>query len=163
GATTALMIAIPLILLTVLATGGVDTETLRTSYNISQMPDDPGTGPTLIWLGVETMRLTIFLWVLWCVRSWLMACARGLVFAGETARYVQRIGTGLLVLAAAHVIGNTIIIAALKWNNPAGERSLAIGFGSTEVLLLLAAGLVTLFGWIQSEAARLSAENEGFV
>ncbi|MEX0369549.1 MAG: hypothetical protein AB3N09_02900, partial [Tateyamaria sp.] len=47
GATTALMIAIPLILLTVLATGGVDTETLRTSYNISQMPDDPGTGPTL--------------------------------------------------------------------------------------------------------------------
>ena len=127
------------------------------------MPDDPGTGPLLIWAGVEAARMGLLLWVLWCVRAWLLACQSGQIFAGSTAVHVQRIGTGLLLLAVAHVVGDTAIIAALTWNNPVGQRSLSIGFGSTEILLFLAAGLMTLFGWIQSEAARLSAENEGFV
>ena len=162
-ATLALMIVIPLAAVVVLATGGVDADTLRATYGITLMPDDPGAGPTLVWLGVEVLRLALLLWVLWCLRGWLVACARGQVFSGHTARHVQRIGAGLMALAIAHVVGNTVIIAALTWNNPVGQRSLAIGFGSTEVLLLLAAGLMTLFGWIQSEAARLSAENEGFV
>ena len=161
--TVALMIMIPLAAIAVLATGRVDAEALRTTYGITVMPDDPGTGPILVWFGVEAVRMALVLWVLWSVRGWLVACARGRVFAGQTARHVQRIGSGLMALAVAHVLGNTIIIAALTWNNPAGQRSLAIGFGSTEILLLLAAGLMTLFGWIQAEAARLSAENEGFV
>ncbi|WP_299685257.1 DUF2975 domain-containing protein [uncultured Tateyamaria sp.] len=161
--TTVLIGVVPLAVLIVLASAGADAEALRTAYGIKVMPDDPDVGPTMVWLGVEALRLGLFLWILWCVRGWLTACGRGQVFAGQTARHVQRIGTGLLMLAVAHVLGNTIIIAALTWNNPAGQRSLAIGFGSTEVLLLLAAGLMTLFGWIQSEAARLSAENEGFV
>jgi len=163
GLTTTLMIAVPLIVLAVLAIGGIDAQALRQTYNISVMPDDPGTGPIFVWLAVEAVRLALFLWVLWCVRGWMIACARAQVFAGATARHVQRIGTGLILLAVAHVVGNTIIVAALTWNNPAGERTLAVGFGSTEVLLMLAAGLVTLFGWIQAEAARISAENEGFV
>ena len=161
--TTALMGVVPLAVLVLLITGGLDAETLRMSYGIKVMPDDPGVGPVFVWLGTEALRLGLFLWVLWCVRGWLIACGRGQVFAGQTARHVQRIGTGLLALAVANVVGNTVIIAALTWNNPVGQRSLAIGFGSTELLLLLAAGLMTLFGWIQSEAARLSAENEGFV
>lgn len=163
GVMVAMMIALPVAAVAVLATGGVDSETLRTTYGIRTMPDDIGTGPTFVWLWVETLRMALVLWVLWSVRRWLVACARGAIFAADTARHVQRIGSGLLVLAAAHVIGNTVIVAALTWHNPAGQRSLAVGFGSAEVLLILAAGLMTLFGWIQSEAARLSAENEGFV
>ncbi|MEL6450247.1 MAG: hypothetical protein AAFQ19_03230 [Pseudomonadota bacterium] len=163
GATLALMIAIPCAALGVLATGGADAAALRTAYGIARMPDDPGAGPIMIWLGVEALRMGLVLWVLWCVRGWLMACARGHVFARPTARQIQRIGTGLLTLALAQIVGNTAIIAALTWNNPPGQRVLSITFGSAEVFLILAAGLLSLFGWIQAEAARLSAENEGFV
>ena len=161
--TTALIGIVPLGILILLATGSVDMETVRMRYGIKLMPDDPGFGPTLVWLGVEALRLGLFLWLLWCVRGWLVACGQGRVFTGQTARHVQQMGTGLILLAVAQVVGNTVIIAALTWNNPEGQRSLAIGFGSAELLLLLAAGLMSLFGWIQSEAARLSAENEGFV
>ena len=160
---TVLIIALPLAALITLGTGTAATETLSQVYGIKVMPDDPGAGPTLVWIAVEAARLGLFMWVLWGVRGWLVACARGAVFAGQTAQHIQRIGRRMVVLAIAHVVGNTIIIAALTWNNPPGQRALAIGFGSTEGLLLLAAGLMTLFGWIQSEAARLAEENEGFV
>ncbi|WP_415922230.1 hypothetical protein [Tateyamaria sp. SN6-1] len=162
-ATTVLMILVPITALIALGTGSIDADTLRATYGVTTLPDDIGTGPTFVWITVEAVRMALFLWLLWLVRSWLRACASGQVFAGHTARQVQRIGAGLLALAAAHIVGNTIIIAALTWNNPPGERSLAIGFGSADCLMLLAAGLMTLFGWIHAEAARLSAENEGFV
>jgi len=161
--TTAFMVLVPLASLFGLAVDGVDMDALRTAYGITLMPDVLSVGPTLVWAGVEAGRMLLFLWVLWCVRGWFLACAGGAIFAGQTARHVQRIGTALVVMAVAHVLGNTVIVAALTWDNPAGQRSLAVGFGSTECLLLLAAGLMTVFGWIQSEAARLNAENEEFV
>ena len=161
--TTVFMILVPVTGLIVLATGGVDRDTLRATYGVTQMPEVLAAGPTFVWIGVEAARMALFLWVLWRVRGWLIACGDGAVFAGQTARHVQRIGTGLVALAVAHVLGNTIIVAALTWDNPVGQRSLSIGFGSSECLLLLAAGLMTLFGWIQAEAARLATENESFV
>ncbi|MEM9870457.1 MAG: hypothetical protein AAF822_04315 [Pseudomonadota bacterium] len=160
---TGLIVAIPLTALIALGSGAADTEALQTIYGLSLVPDDPGTGPKLVWIGVETLRLALLMWVLWGVRGWLVACGRGDVFGGQTAQHIQRIGRRMVLLAVAHRAGNTVIIAALTWNNPPGTRSLAIGFGSTECLLLLAAGLMTLFGWIQSEAARLAEENKGFV
>ncbi|MEM6371360.1 MAG: hypothetical protein AAF727_01070 [Pseudomonadota bacterium] len=160
---TALLIVIPLGALFLFATGGVTPDSLQDAYGIAQMPDVLAPGPTLVWSAVEATRLALLFWVIWTVRVWLRACASGAVFAGSTAQHVQRIGTALLALAAAQIIGHTIAVAALTWGNPPGARSLAIAFGSTEMILVLAAGLVTLFGWIQSEAARMSAENESFV
>ena len=160
---TACLFLVPLGALIILATGGVTNDALRASYAIQKMPDELGLGPLAIWLGVEAVRMGLLLWVIWCLRTWLVACASGAVFAGTTALHVQRIGVGLLCLAGAHIIGHPIVVAALTWGNPVGERSLSVAFGSAEVFLILAAGLVTLFGWIQSEAARLAAENESFV
>jgi hypothetical protein len=160
---TALLVALPMGAVTVLAMGAVTPDALRMAYGVSVMPDTLATGPTLTLIGVEALKMAVFLWVIWCVRAWLIACADGRVFEAHSARHIQRIGTGLLVLAVAHIIGHTVIVGALTWGNPVGQRALAIRFGSTELFLLLTAGLMTLFGWIQAEAARLAAENEGFV
>lgn len=160
---TALLVVLPLGAAWALATGGVTADTLRANYSIQIMQDDPGAVPLLIWFTVEAAKLALLMWIIWCVRTWLRACARGQVFTGQTARYVQRIGSGLLVLATAHIVGHTVIVAALTWANPPGQRAFSISFGSTELFLLLTAGLMTLFGWIQAEAARLAAENERFV
>lgn len=160
---TALLLILPCAAVWVLATQGISPEALRQALGISVMPDDPGAGPILIWALVEATRLALLMWVIWSVRAWLRACASGRVFADRTARDVQRIGAGLLALTAAHILGHTISVAALTWGNPVGERVLSVRLGSTELFLLLAAGLMTLFGWIQAEAARLAAENERFV
>lgn len=160
---TGLLFGIPVAAVTILATGGITADSLQAAYNVQKVPETLGTGPTIIWLAVEAAKMAVFLWVIWCVRAWLIACAQGHVFSGQTARRIQQIGVGLSVLAVAHVLGHTIAVLALTWGNPPGERALAISFGSTELFLLLAAGLMTLFGWIQADAARLAAENEGFV
>lgn len=160
---TALLLVIPAGAALIMATGGFDVESLRAAYGVQVTPDVLATGPTLIWFAVEVVKLAVLLWVIWCARAWLLACAGGRVFSGQTARRIQQIGIGLIGLAVAHVVGHTIAVLALTWGNPAGERALTISFGSTELFLLLAAGLVTLFGWIQAEAAQLDAENKGFV
>ncbi len=160
---TALLILIPLGVAILLANGGVTAQSVQAHYQISVMPNDPGTGPLLVWCAVEGMKLAVLLWIIWQVRAWLSACAMGAVFTSGTARLVQRIGAALLGLAALHIVGYSVVTVALTWHNPPGQRALAIGFGSTEIILVLAAGLVTLFGWIQAEAARISLENESFV
>lgn len=160
---TAFMIAAPIGAVMLLASGAVDNGALQRAYQIQTMPADPGVIPLLIWFAVEALRFGLFLWVIFSMRGWLMACAKGAVFAGRTARRVRDMGTGLMLLALAHLVGHTVIVLALTWNNPTGARSLSVSIGSMELLLLLAAGLVSLFGWVQGEAARLSQENQSFV
>ncbi|MFL4469241.1 hypothetical protein ACERZ8_04905 [Tateyamaria armeniaca] len=156
-------LVLPLGALALLATGGVNEDALRAHYAGLSLPEQLGTTPVLIWAGVEATKMALLLWVIWCLRTWLVACAQGEVFAATTARLIRRMGIGLLTLAGVSVIDHTIVVAALTWGNPAGQRSLAVGFGSSELFLFLTAGLVALFGWIQAEAARISAENEAFV
>ncbi|MEL6782697.1 MAG: hypothetical protein AAFO51_09990, partial [Pseudomonadota bacterium] len=73
---TYLIVAIPLTALIALGSGAADTEALQMIYGLSLVPNDLGTGPTLVWIGVETLRLALFMWVLWGVRGWLVACGR---------------------------------------------------------------------------------------
>lgn len=160
---TALLVILPASVVWVLATQGATPDALRTAYGIRVMPDDPGPVPILIWAAVEGVKLALLMWIIWSVRTWLRACASGQVFSNQTARDVQCIGAGLLGLTTAHILGHPIIVAALTWANPPGQRVLSISLGSTELFLLLTAGLMTLFGWIQAEAAELAAENERFV
>ncbi|WP_299294715.1 hypothetical protein [uncultured Tateyamaria sp.] len=161
--TTAVMVLLPLGTVVFVASGGVDSAMLRAHYGVAVMPEALQPGPTLVWLGVEAARMALLLWIMWCVRRWLVLCSGDQALSPRAAQFVVRAGTGLMVLALAHVAGNTVIVGALTWDNPAGQRALSIGFGSTEILLVLAGCLVTLFGWIQFEAARLRAENEAFV
>lgn len=160
---TILLAVLPVGVIIILATGGATVDALRTAYGIQVMPETLATVPIMIWALVEMIKLALLMWVIWCVRAWLIACARGHVFDAHSARHIQFIGTGLLAVGVAHIVGHTIIVGALTWDNPTGQRALAIRFGSTELFLLLTAGLMSLFGWIQAEAARLVAENESFV
>lgn len=160
---TGAMVLLPVGAIVAFATKGVTPEALQVSYGITIMPAQIAPVPTLVWFAVEAVKMGVLIWVLWCLRTWLMACAQGQVFAARSSRHIQRIGFGLVLLGGAHVLGHTIAVLALTWGNPVGQRSLAIALGSTELVLFFAAGLVTLFGWIQAEAARLASENEGFV
>lgn len=146
-----------------LADGALSLDRLRADYDTPFFPDAPSIWAIALWRGVEITSFALLLWVLWCLRLWLAACADGDTFHSDTARRVLRIGQGLLLLAVFEVLSHTAIILALTWNNPPGQRSLAITLDGTELFLLLSAGLLTLFGYIQSEAARLTAENREFV
>ncbi|WP_052249525.1 hypothetical protein [Tateyamaria sp. ANG-S1] len=146
-----------------IADGGLSVADLRAEYDIRHFPETPTLWSVTLWRVIEIASYILLLWVLWCVRGWLAACADGETFQGDTARRVLRIGQGLLALAVVEIVSNTVIILALTWNNPTGERTLSITIDGSGLFLLLAAALLTLFGYIQSEAARLMAENREFI
>ncbi|GGX58177.1 hypothetical protein GCM10007385_28470 [Tateyamaria omphalii] len=146
-----------------IADGGLSVTDLREEYDTKHFPETPSAWAITLWRTIEIASYALLLWVLWCVRGWLSACANGDTFHSDTARRVIRIGQGLLALAIVEIISHTVIILALTWDNPTGERTLSITIDGTGMFLVLAACLLTLFGYIQSEAARLMAENEAFV
>lgn len=146
-----------------IADGGLAVADLREDYATRHFPETPNPWAVGLWRVVEVASFGLLLWVLWCIRGWLAACADGDTFKGDTARRVLRIGQGLLVLAVVNVFSHTLIILALTWTNPPGQRTLSVAIDGTGLFLLLAAGVLTLFGYIQSEAARLKAENREFV
>ncbi|WP_299207896.1 hypothetical protein [uncultured Tateyamaria sp.] len=143
--------------------GGLSVADLREEFDTKNFPETPSAWAVILWRTIEIASYALLLWVLWCVRGWLAACANGDTFQIDTARRVLRIGQGLLALAIVEIVSNTVIILALTWNNPAGQRTLSIAIDGGGLFLLLAAALLTMFGYIQSEAARLMAENREFI
>ncbi|APX12884.1 hypothetical protein [Tateyamaria omphalii] len=162
-ATIGLLVVLALAAIIAIADGGLSVADLRDDYDIKNFPDTPTLWAITLWRVIEIASYILLLWVLWSVRGWLAACANGDTFQLDTARRVLRIGQGLLALAVVEILGNTIIILAVTWNNPAGERTLSIALDGSGLFTLLAAALLTLFGYIQSEAARLMAENREFI
>lgn len=85
----------------------------------------------------------------------------GNVLSAENAGTILRIGRALLLVAVFTVLTPTLQTLILSWN--ATQRTLAVGLDGGTLGFLMAAGLVTVIGWAMGEAARIKAENEGFV
>ncbi|NJM82896.1 MAG: DUF2975 domain-containing protein [Tabrizicola sp.] len=88
---------------------------------------------------------------------------RGEILSDGCAEDILRIGRAMLFLAAATLLVPTIQLLILSWSSPPGHRILQLGIDSGTLGFLMSAGLLFLIGWVMREAARIKAENEGFV
>jgi Protein of unknown function (DUF2975) len=86
---------------------------------------------------------------------------QGEILSDGCADDILRIGRAMLFVAAATVLVPTLQVLVLSWNAPL--RVLQIGLDQGTLGFLLSAGLLTVIGWAMREAARVKAENEGFV
>jgi Protein of unknown function (DUF2975) len=86
---------------------------------------------------------------------------KGEVLSDGSADDILRIGRAMLFVAAATVLVPTLQILVLTWTAPA--RTLQIGLDGGTLGFLLSSGLLTVIGWAMREAARVKAENEGFI
>lgn len=87
---------------------------------------------------------------------------------GETltplcAGHIRAIGVGLLTMAVLGFVARPIQIVLASLGNPPGERVLAVGFGSMELGLVLAGGLLLTIGWAMADAVRAAQENAEIV
>ena len=85
----------------------------------------------------------------------------GDVLSQDNAEAILTIGRALVVVAVFTILTPTAQTLILSWN--ADHRSLQIGLDGGTLGFLIAAGLLTVIGWAMREAARVKAENEGFV
>jgi len=109
------------------------------------------------------LPLTPALAALWLARRLFRGYAEGEIFTLAAARRLGGIGRLLLLTAGAGVLARTLCVLALTWQNPPGQRQLAVSLSSNDFGLLVLGLLLTVVGWILAEAARLNDENRLFV
>ena len=85
----------------------------------------------------------------------------GEVLSDTNARTILRIGRNLLLVAVFTVLVPTLQTLILSWH--AAQKTLSIALDGGTFGFLMAAGLLTVIGYAMGEAARIKAENEGFV
>jgi Protein of unknown function (DUF2975) len=154
----ALSAVLPLIVLLYAAKGVTDPASLLGTLP----PDTPVTRPQAGL--VAALALVSVLPMVAALRAMARLFDRyrmGEVLSDANADTILTIGRALLLVAAFTVLLPTLQTLILTWNAP--QRTLAIGLDGGTLGFAMAAGLLTVIGWAMREAARVKAENEGFV
>ncbi len=125
----------------------------------------PGTTVTTVQAGlVGALALIAVLPMVAALRAMVRlfdSYRAGEVLSLANADSILRIGRALILVAIFTVVLPTLQTLILGWNAP--QKVLSIAFDGGTLGFLLAAGLLTVIGWALREAARVKAENEGFV
>lgn len=156
-----LSVVLPILVLVYAGKGVTDPASL-----LSRAPSVPaGTVVTATQAGlVGAVALVSVLPMVAALRAMVRLFGRyqlGDVLSAANADTILRIGRALLLVALFTVLVPTLQTLILSWNAPA--RTLAIGLDGGTLGFLMAAGVLTVIGWAMREAARVKAENEGFV
>lgn len=161
GAALCLSVVLPILVLIYAGKGLADPASL-----LSRAPMvPPGTLVTKLQAGlVAAVGIAAVLPMVAALRAMAQLFGRyrdGEVLSEGNANAILRIGRSLLLVALFTVAVPTLQTLILSWNAP--QRTLSVGIDSGTLGFLMAAGLLTVIGWAMVEAARIKAENEGFV
>lgn len=125
--------------------------------------DQPSRLLMLAIYAVGAAPLLIYLFVLSQLRA-LMACyIRGDILTPDSAGHIQRMGKGVSIAAIVGLITTPLQITLASFALPEGQRVLSLHFGSADLGLFLAGGVLLTIGWVMTEAAIVADENRGFV
>ena len=89
--------------------------------------------------------------------------AAGTFFTVCAANRLKAAAVALLAMVVARPITGALLSLALSIDLPPGQKQLVVNFGSTEIWIGLAGGMVLVTAWIMGEAAALAEENRSFV
>ncbi len=106
-----------------------------------------------------------------CCASYGLVCAmrcfsgfsQAEYFSLRTVKYLRGFAAGIFASVVMGVVSSTLITVVLTAGAPAGQRALALGFGSNELLTLLFAGMVWQIAAVMAKAVALAEENAQFV
>ncbi|CAM3822566.1 DUF2975 domain-containing protein [Roseateles saccharophilus] len=120
-------------------------------------------GSRLWGLAASLLPASVSLFALWQMWSLFGCFAQGELLTQRPAQHLRRLGLGLCALAAAQPLGQTLVVLALTWGNPKGERQLWFGLSGDHYLALLFGLLLLALAQVLHEAARVADENAEFV
>jgi hypothetical protein len=84
-------------------------------------------------------------------------------FSVRTVRYLRGFAAGVFASVVAGFLVSMLTSVLLTAGIPAGQRALAVGLGSNELLTLLFAGMVWQIAAVMAKAVALAEENAQFV
>lgn len=89
--------------------------------------------------------------------------ARGEVWSLACALHLRRAALGLLALAPALPLAQTLSVLALTLGNPKGQKLLSVGFTMDHYLTLLFGLVLLAIAQVMREAVRMAEENAEFI
>jgi hypothetical protein len=158
---TVLLVVLPVLLVILLLRGWLNPDDLLARFPGITQTVSPATALIVTLIGA--FNLPPLLVALGQSRHLFARYRRGEILSDACAGHIHRIGQMLVALALLGIVVPTLQVLALSWTNPPGQKMLQIGLSSDSLGFLLAGGLLTVVGWVLREAARVKAENEGFV
>jgi hypothetical protein len=105
----------------------------------------------------------LYILALWQAMKLFRLYRTGQIFVPAVPAILVRLGYLVLAAAAAGVITRTLVVLLLTMGNPPGQRQLAVGIGTEEILSLIIGLLVCAFSLVAKEAQRFVDENKGFI
>uniref|UniRef100_UPI003BAAD4C8 hypothetical protein n=1 Tax=Stappia sp. TaxID=1870903 RepID=UPI003BAAD4C8 len=150
-----------LVLVAVFGSGGVDGLLLEALNAPATGSLDASSRAALLLLAAVPLGLTLC--GLEILRRLFLAFAQGDILVPASGLRLKRIGIVVACLAPVTILTRAAASVAATWSNPPGMRELAVGFGSSDLLAIIAGMLLVILGWALEEAARVADENRQFV
>ena len=100
---------------------------------------------------------------LFCARLCFLGFARGETFSLGTVRHLRGFAIGMFAAALGGLVSPALISVLLALGAPPGKRSLGLTIGSSELLMLLFAGMVWQIAHVMTQAAELADEHAQIV
>ncbi len=121
------------------------------------------TGERLGAIAITALPLFIFLYALGQLQRMFRVYAAGSFFERENVDCFSKMGWALLISAPVSVLYKAALSVWLSFDQPAGERSLAISISSNDIALLTLGGAVIIVSWVMAEAVEISKDNAQIV
>lgn len=87
----------------------------------------------------------------------------GELFSGRCGLLLRRAGLFALAGAISTIVSRTATMLAVTYANPPGQKMLVLALGTSELFLVLLAGLLFLLGHIMTVASAIEADYRAFV
>lgn len=110
-------------------------------------------------IAITALPLLIFLYALGQLQRLFRLYAMGSFFERENVACLSKMGWALLLSAPVSVVYKAALSVWLSFDQPTGERSLAISISSNDIAMLTFGGAIIIVSWVMAEAVEVSKEN----
>lgn len=98
-------------------------------------------------------------WGLFALRRFLKACCAEEYLSSDNSRYLKRFAFGLIGSALLSPVSSAVLSVLLTMHNPPGQRMLAIGLGSHQLMLAAIGVLLFILANLLKRASLIAEEN----
>ncbi|TVM18467.1 hypothetical protein DPQ33_06910 [Oceanidesulfovibrio indonesiensis] len=116
---------------------------------------------TTRWLGfgVAAVPVALTCAMLWNLARLFGGYARGEVFTTVSVQRIRSVGLLLLVRELISPLIGAAMTVALTLSNPAGQRMVSVGLGSSNITMLITALMIIVVAYVMDQARELHEES----
>ncbi|MCE7999213.1 MAG: DUF2975 domain-containing protein [Rhodobiaceae bacterium] len=107
--------------------------------------------------------ISITLFALYNLQKLFSLYAIGKFFEPANVRCFRNMGWALVAVVPVDILFNAALSVLLSFDQPAGERMLAVSMSSDDIGLAVVGAVIIIVSWVMAEAVKLAEENAQIV